>query len=172
MRPSIALARAIAGPALTFTVKRQMTRRLLRTLVPGCWLLFFAAQTGCVGGVDRVTGTPAFSGGGAVSQTGGRDPALVGGWRRITFFQDDEGVFHSSELIWEFNADGGARRIIITSNFSLGVTVTDVAQGIWRTSRGVVDVTLLSPTSSSLRFQYSVGPSQLRLGLLTLERIS
>ena len=122
-------------------------------------------------GVDRVAGTQAFAGSTATTQSGSRDPALVGTWNRTTFFQDDEGSFHSSELIWEFSADGGARRIIITSNLSLGLVVTEVAQGLWRTNRGVVDITLFTPSAATLRFQYVAGLSQLRLGPIVLERI-
>jgi hypothetical protein len=147
-------------------------RTLFRFCASALSALLLVSQIACIDGVDRVTGTPAFSGGSAVSPSGGRDPALVGSWRRITFFQDDEGAFHSSELIWEFSADGGARRIIITSNLTIGAAVTEVSQGIWRTSRGAVDITFFSPSSTTLRFQYSVGPSQLLLGPITLERLS
>jgi hypothetical protein len=135
-------------------------------------LLLALTLAGCISDTDRVTGTLAFAGSGTSGGAGPGtvDPALVGRWSRTTFLDDNSGILHSSQLIWEFNADGGARRIIITTNLTLGAVSTETIPALWRANAGVVDITFLPPGGGSQRYQYTARASQLILGPSVLER--
>ncbi len=132
-------------------------------------MLLVLSLTNCIGGYDRITGTTAYSGVG--SSAGGIDAALVGRWTRTTLLDDNSGFLHTSQLIWEFNSDGGARRIIITTNLTLGLSTTEIVPALWRAAGGAVEITLLSSNGGSLHFLYSAGLSTLSLGPFLLERL-
>jgi hypothetical protein len=134
--------------------------------------------TGCVGGAETISGpslyTPrgAFGGGSSGATTGGVvDPALVGRWSRTIEYNNNQGEFHTSQLIFEFQGDGGGRRITITANQVQGLVSTEIVPFTWRATSGNVRMTLLSPGGVILSYNYSAGTARLSLGPFVLDRL-
>ena len=149
-------------------------RRLTTIRARRCVLLAAILVAACTSSTDRITGVPGRTG--VAGQSGVVTPnvlddVLLGRWSRTTIYDDNSGFIHQSQLVWEFRADGGAQRTIVTTNISLGLVATEIIPATWRTNAHVVEITLLPPGSGTLRFNYAVGLSTLILGPFTLERI-
>lgn len=97
---------------------------------------------------------------GRFADVGGRDVAassLVGTWQRAFFFVDDFGFAQGTETTWQFNANGTATRLQVTSNFTLGIADTVVSEARYEASgtQLVIDFVAPSPGRIILEFRFS-----------------
>jgi hypothetical protein len=103
---------------------------------------------------------------GGTAGTGGAriDPSLVGTWRRTLLFTDDIGAALSAETIWTFRSDGGARRDIITRNFTTGISDRTVTLAGWVTEGDVLVITFTGFDQGTIRLPYRIVGGVLILG--------
>ena len=133
-------------------------------------VLFLAALAACDGG--RL-GAPSGTIGGAAG-TGGTTSAsgLVGTWLRIIYFLAEDGSASSSETTWRFNADGSARRLSVTRNFTAGLADAQTVDARWEALTQTVRITYLPPSSGTFEFTYRVSRDTLYLASQAYARVS
>ena len=87
---------------------------------------------------------------GGVGGTSSADAlGIVGTWRRILYFLADDGSASASETTWRFNADGSARRLSVTRNFTAGLEDAQAVDARWEALNQSVRVTFLPPSSGT-----------------------
>ncbi len=128
---------------------------LLATLACGSESLLLPGGPGLVGAPG--------GGAGAVS--------VAGTWSRKLIFLDDAGYAHSSETRWNFAAGGDALRMIITSNYTLGVADTTWATAVWSVdaSRMIIDFT--APNPGRITLEYRIDGALLYLAGQAYQRV-
>lgn len=135
-------------------------RRPARLTLAAAALLAAGALAACGGGgVDLGTGVAA-GGTGQMGGTGGTGASqagspLVGRWWRLFTFAS-QGAARTSETFWTFNADGSARRTLITTNVTDGVADVVAYTARWRQIGTEVEVTYLSPVQGTVRFLWAI----------------
>jgi hypothetical protein len=98
--------------------------------------------------------------------------ALVGTWQRILFFIAGDGSTGSNETTWRFNADGTARRVTVTRNFTAGIADAQTLDARWEALAQSVRITFLPPSSGTFEFSYRVAADTLYLASQPYGRIA
>ena len=123
---------------------------LLLLAIAACDSGRLGAPVGTIGGTTGTTGAAAASG-------------LVGTWRRILYFLDASGSASSSETTWRFNADGTAKRVSVTRNYTAGLADSQTVDARWEALTQSVRITYLPPSSGTFDFSYRISRDTLYL---------
>jgi hypothetical protein len=118
---------------------------------------FAIAVAACVDGDSPTRSGTSGIGGGAAA-------LLVGQWSRTVVFDDDGGDIHSSRTVWRFEADSGAKRMVIATSVAAGITDTVSADARWEATPTQVTIDFQQPDSGTVTFPYQVHLSTLTLG--------
>ena len=133
-------------------------------------LAILATALGACDGPGVVTpgGAPAIARTGVSSNSS----AVTGTWRRAIFVIDEFDIARSIETTWQFGADGVATRVIVTNNFTSGLSDVLVATGQWRLEGSDIVIDVTTPSSFRLQLPLQLSGERLILSGETYFRVT